>query len=66
MGGGLAARLSHLRLAPWIVAGFVVAGAATTTTEVAEPGWLVAAGLILPWLCAWAVQALAAWRTRRP
>lgn len=60
-GGALAEIVAHRSLAVWFVAGFVVAGAASTLAVIPHPGWLIAAGLLLPWLCAWAVKGAVHW-----
>ncbi|WP_174274449.1 hypothetical protein [Sphingomonas bacterium] len=58
-GGAVAAWLSRRRIGAWIVAALIVAGALSTAAAITHPTWMVAAGLLLPWLCAWAVQDFA-------
>ncbi len=62
VGGGAAAYFSRRRIGSWVVAALIVASALATAQSIARPGWMIAAGLILPWGCALAVQNLARWK----
>lgn len=60
-GGWTAARLSraHRRIAALCVAGLIVAGVGVTVATIPHPGWMVAAGLLLPLPLAWLAARLA-------
>ena len=57
VGAASAARIAHRRVTAWIVAAFVVTVAIERSAQASQPGWMIAAGLLLPWACAWAVQS---------
>jgi hypothetical protein len=61
LGGWTAARLSraHRRIAALSVGGLIVAGVAATVATIPHPGWMVAAGLLLPLPLAWLAARLA-------
>jgi hypothetical protein len=61
LGGWTAARLSHdhRRIAALCVGGLMVVGVAATVAAIPHPGWMVAAGLLLPLPLAWLAARLA-------
>jgi hypothetical protein len=61
LAGWTAARLSraHRRIAALCVGGLIVAGVAATVATIPHPGWMVAAGLLLPLPLAWLAARLA-------
>lgn len=65
LGGAVADRVGHREIDAYIVAAIVVSAAMAHAYRFVQPGWLIPAGLILPWLCAWAVRGLAHRFTRR-
>ena len=52
IGGYLANRLSQTRWACWAIAGFMIAGAAYSFTQITHPTWMIAGGIVLPLLAA--------------
>ena len=59
LGGAAAAAVVRRRWAVWPIAVLIVVNIAETVAGFTHPGWMIAAGLILPWPCAWAAQRFA-------
>jgi hypothetical protein len=66
VGGAIAARLGHREVDAYVVAAVVVSAAMAQSYGLVHPGWLAAAGALLPWGCAWMVGRLAHHRSPRP
>lgn len=58
-GGAIADRIGHREIDAYVVAAIVVSAALAHAYRFVAPGWLIPAGAILPWICAWAVRGLA-------
>jgi hypothetical protein len=59
LGGGVADRIGHREIDAYVVAAIVVAAAMAHASQFVQPSWMIPAGLLLPWICAWAVRGLA-------
>lgn len=58
-GGYVANRIAKTNWACWIVAGFMIAGAAYSFTQFVHPAWMIAGGIVLPLLAGWIASRIA-------
>ncbi len=59
LGAWTANAIARRGLAGWLVAGLVVVAGVATMLMIPHPGWMWAAGILLPLLAAWLAQRLA-------
>jgi hypothetical protein len=52
IGGWVALRVSHWRVAPWIVCAVIIGGGIWSFVMIPHPLWMMAAGIVLPLLAA--------------
>lgn len=58
LGAWTANAIAKRGLAGWLVAGLVVAAGVATMLMIPHPGWMWAAGILLPLVAAWLAQRL--------